>query len=114
MTRNTSRFSEILVVLLVPRQEETVASQVGDVVTPPGPCSTSGPLSLGCSQENLPRRSFLWHSGHVSEHLSIRISGLSLRIVRISQLRTLSRNVQIQAVKSESLGYLIRGSKTVQ
>ena len=45
----------------------TGPSKVGDVVRPPGLWTTSGPLSSGCSQQDLPRQSFLEHSGHVAE-----------------------------------------------
>ena len=41
--------------------------QGDDVITSPGPWSTSGPLSRGCSQEGSPRRFFLGHSGHMAE-----------------------------------------------
>jgi len=46
---------------------KTGSSQVGDVITPPGPWSTSGPVSRGCSQQDSPHQSFLSHSGHVAE-----------------------------------------------
>jgi len=56
-----------LIVLLAPHQDGP--SEAGDVVTPPGPWSTSGPLF---SQQNLYRRSFLEHSDHVAEPWQLR------------------------------------------
>jgi len=46
---------------------KTGASKVGDVVRPPGPWTTSGPLSRGCSQQDLPRQSFLRYAVHMAE-----------------------------------------------
>jgi len=34
---------------------ETGPSKVGDAITPPGPWTTFGSLSRGCSQQDLPR-----------------------------------------------------------
>ena len=34
---------------------KTGPSKVGVVIKPPGPCSTSGPVSRGCGQQDLPR-----------------------------------------------------------
>jgi len=53
-------------------------------VTPPGPWTTSGPLSHGCSQQGLPRQSFWGHSGagQVTEPGHF-----------VEQLRTLSQSV---------------------
>jgi len=45
----------------------TGSSQVGGEITLPGPWSTPGPISRECSQYDLPRRSFLGHSGHMPE-----------------------------------------------
>jgi len=46
---------------------KTEPSKVGNVVTPPSLWTTFGLLSRGCSQQDLPRQSFLGHSGHVTE-----------------------------------------------
>jgi len=58
MTRNTSRFSAIS-----DSKDEIMQGQKCDL--PRGPWSDSGPLSLGCSQQDLPRKSLLGHSDHV-------------------------------------------------
>ena len=42
-------------------------SKVGDVVTPPRPWMISEPLFRGFSQLDLPRQSFVGHSGHMTE-----------------------------------------------
>jgi len=57
-------FSQFNVVLL---HIKTGPSRVGDVITPSGPWSTFGPLSCGCSQQDLSRQSILGHPGHMSE-----------------------------------------------
>jgi len=41
--------------------------KVGDVVTPPGPWTTFGWLHRGNNQQDVPRQSFLGHSGHMAE-----------------------------------------------
>ena len=51
--------------LLAPQR--TGPSKVGDAVTPPDHWSISGALSRGCSQQDLPRRSFFGHSEHMAE-----------------------------------------------
>jgi len=86
------------VILLAPRQYRTKQGRSEDVSTPPGPWTTSGPLSRGFSQQNLPRQSFVGHSGHMAEptcswDLSMRRSGSTFRALRISQLRLLSGSV---------------------
>jgi len=43
------------------------STKVSDVVRLPGSWTTSGPLSRGCSQKDMPRQSFLPHSGHMAE-----------------------------------------------
>ena len=54
-------------------------------------------LSHRCSQQDLPRQSFLGDSGHVAEpitwDLSIRRSGVIFRALRMSNLCSLSRRV---------------------
>jgi len=60
-TRNTSRSTAIS-----DSSARSAPSKVGYVVTPPGPCGTSWPLSSGNSQQDLPRQSFpgaLWTRG---------------------------------------------------
>jgi len=51
--------------VLAPHQDGT--SKVVDVVIPPGPWMTSGPLSRGFSQQDLPHQSFVGHSGHMAK-----------------------------------------------
>ena len=46
---------------------KTGPSDVGDVVTPPGPWTTSAPLSRECSPKDLFHHSSLGHSGHMTE-----------------------------------------------
>jgi len=53
---------------------------------------------IGCRQQDLPCQSFLKHSGYVADHrrwdLPIRKTcGSILRVLQISQLRTLSQSV---------------------
>jgi len=84
------------IILLAPHQDG-IKRKVEDVVTPPSPWSTSGPLSRGFSQQDLLQQSFLGHSGHVAKptfmDLSIQRSGSTFRALQISQQRTLSRSV---------------------
>jgi len=42
-------------------------SKVGDVITPLGPWTTSGPLFSAFSQQDLPHQSFVGHPGHMAE-----------------------------------------------
>jgi len=67
---------------------KTGPSEVGEVVTPPGPWTTHEPLFRGCSQSEVPGQSFLGRSGHMAEKrtsdISIRRSCAKLRILRIS------------------------------
>ena len=63
---------EPLIVLGAPHQGGTKPEMYSmrngcTTVTPPGRWSTSGPLSRGCSQQDSPRQSFLWHPSHVTE-----------------------------------------------
>ena len=61
-------FQQPLEVLLAPHQDH--AKQIwgcNHTITPPGSCSSSGPFSHGCSQENLLHQSFMEHSGHVDD-----------------------------------------------
>jgi len=53
------------ILLLAPHQDGP--SKVGDIVTPPGPWTTTGPLSHVSSQQDFPRYSFLGHSEHMAE-----------------------------------------------
>ena len=78
---------------------DKVISKARDVVTSSGSWSTSGPLSHGYSQQNMPRQSFPEHSVHMGEssHIwdrSIRMRNVStIRVLRISQLRNFPRSV---------------------
>ena len=58
-----------LIILLAPHQDGP--SKVGDVVTPPGPWSTSGSLSRGYGQLDMSRQSFVGHSGNMVEPTSL-------------------------------------------
>ena len=61
-------FQQSLIVLLTPHQDGTKQGQrCSDAIWNPGPWSTSGSLSLVCSQQNLPRQYFLGHSEHMAE-----------------------------------------------
>jgi len=53
------------VILLAQHQDGT--KQGRRCVTPPGPWTTSGPLYRGFIQKDLPRQSFLGHSGHMAK-----------------------------------------------
>ena len=46
---------------------KTGPGKFGDVVTPPGRWTTSGPLSRECSQQDLPCHPFVGNSGHMPE-----------------------------------------------
>jgi len=76
---------------------KTGPSKVRDAVTPPRLWTTSGSLSCGFSQQDLPHQSFIGHSGYMAEltycFLSIRRSGSTFRALRILQLRTLLQSV---------------------
>ena len=75
---------------------KTGPGKVGDVVTPPGPW-TSRLLSCRCSQQDLPRKSFLGDSANMAKplswDLSMRKNGVTFRTSRISNLCILSRSV---------------------
>jgi len=59
---NTSRFLEIS-----NSSADCTPRQIVDVDTPPGPWSTSGPLSRGFSWKDLPCLYFLGYSGHLAD-----------------------------------------------
>jgi len=46
---------------------KTGVSKVGDLATPRRPWTTFGPLSRGFSQQDMPRQSFVGHSGHMTQ-----------------------------------------------
>jgi len=52
-------------------------SQAVDIITPPGPWTSSGPLSRVCSQQHFPHQSFLRHSGSVYSEKWLYIQGHS-------------------------------------
>ena len=88
-TRNTSRLTAVSQSPLGPHKVE-------DVVTAPGSW-TSRLMSHRCSQQDLPRISFLADSGNMARprswDLSNRKSGVTFRALRISNLCILSRSV---------------------
>ena len=70
-------------------------SKVGDI-TPSGPWPTYSSFSRGCSQQDLPRLSWVIFDRWPNQRrwdLLIRRSGLAFKGLRISLLRTLSRSV---------------------
>jgi len=71
---------------------KTGPSKVGDVVTPPGPWTTLGRFPVGVASRTCLARD-IWTPGRqTSWDLSIRRSGFSFRVLRISDLCTLSRH----------------------
>ena len=72
-TQNTSLSTAISVLLA-----KAGWGKVGDVITLPGPWTTSGRHAWRFSQQDLPRQSFLGHSGHVAQATqlqSLRLKG---------------------------------------
>ena len=89
-------FLQFQIVLLA--QYKDRPSEAGDVIMPPGPWWTSGQLSRGCSQQNLPCQSswdiIVTRWKHRHWDLSIRKRNWSIfRVLGNSELRTLSRSV---------------------
>jgi len=89
---------------------KTRPSKIGDAIIPPGPWSTSGPLSRGCGQQDLPRQfpgtfwshgrtnvAGIYRFGEVVQH-----SGL-----RISQLHTLSKFLHAQVVAMKCMQWCV-------
>ena len=58
-----------------PHQDGTKQGRRCSLITPPGLWKTSATLSRGCTQLDLPRQSFLRHSGHVGKPS---LAGISL------------------------------------
>jgi len=89
------------IVLLAPHQDETKQGRRCTVFTAPRPWMTSEPFFRGFSQLDLPRQSFVGGFWTHVRNRYIDICAISIpsrcdftfRALRISQLRTLSRNV---------------------
>ena len=87
-TRNTSWFSAISYSSTGSTQRRDQTRWLIDVIRPPGAWPTYGPLSRGCSQQDLPCQYFLGHSQNQrSWDLSVqRRSGSTFKALGISQL----------------------------
>jgi len=89
-------FQQSQILLLAPQQDGTKQGRCSYGALP-GPWSTYGPLSRGCSQQDLPRQSLLGYFYYMAEKNigEVRLFGRSGSTFRTcnSQLSTLPRNV---------------------